>query len=92
MCDLTKAYHTIKSGELQMHVRQVVLRYGKTDEKWKVFSFRTIFFGDKPVVVFLDIVIKRVVRMYRDIDPEAARKIADHGYVDNITTDGSKRK
>jgi hypothetical protein len=90
--DLTKAYYTMKTGELEMHVRRVVWRYGRTDEKWRVFGFRTISFGDKPAGVFLDIVIKRVARMHNDIDPEAARKIADDRYVDDITTGGSEKE
>ena len=47
--------------------------------------------GDKPSGVFLDIIIKRVARMHRDINPEASRKIADDCYVDNITTCGLKK-
>ena len=82
----------MKTGELEMHIRHVLWRYGKIDEKWKVFGFRTVSFGDKPAGVFLYIVIKRFARMHEDIDPEAARKIADDRYVDDITTCGSEKE
>ena len=75
-----------------MHVRRVVWRYGRTNEKWRVFGFRTVSFGDKPAGVFLDIVIKRVARMHNDVDPQAARKIAEDRYVDDITTGGSEKE
>ena len=42
--------------------------------------------------MFLDIVTKKAARMHNDIDPDAARKIADDRYVDDITTGGSERE
>ena len=87
--DLTKAYFAMKTGELEMHVRRVVWRYGKTDEKWRIFGYTTVSFGDKPAGAFLDIVINKVASKFKDIDPRTARKIIDDRYVDDIVTGGS---
>ena len=65
----------MKTGELGVQVRPGIWRYDKSDEKQKVFGFRIVSFGDEPASVFSDIVIKRGARMYRDIDPEAAKKL-----------------
>ena len=57
----------MKTGELEMHVRRVVWRYGKTGEKWRIFGYRTVSFGDKPVGSFLDIVINKLADMFKEI-------------------------
>ena len=87
--DFTKAYFSMKTGELEMHVRRVVWRYGKTGEKWRIFGYKTVSFRDKPAGVFLDIVINKVASLFKDVDLQAARKIIDDRYVDDIATGGS---
>ena len=72
-----------------MHVRRVVWRYGKTGEKWRIFGYRTVSFGDKPAGAFLDIVINKLADMFKEIDPLAARRIINDRYVDDIATGGS---
>ena len=56
--DITKAYFSIQTGEVEKHVRRVVWRYGKQNEKWQVFAFCTVSFGDRPAAAILEIVIK----------------------------------
>ena len=87
--DLTKAYFSMKTGELEMHIRRVVWRYGKTGENWRHFGYCTVSFGDKPAAVFLDLVIKEAASRFKHIDPLAAEKIAHDRYVDDIATGGS---
>ena len=57
--DLTKAYYSMKTGELEKHVRRVVWRFGNTDQKWRYFGYKTVSYGDKPAGVYLDIVIHK---------------------------------
>ena len=71
-----------------MHVRRVLLRYGRTNKNWRAFGFTTVYFGDKPAGVFLDIIIKIVARMHNGIDSQAGKKITEDRYVDDITTGG----
>ena len=87
--DLTKAYFAMKTGELELHVRRVVWRYGKTQEDWKHFGYATVSFGDKPAGVFLEIVINQAADKFQKIDPQAANKIKNDRYVDDITTGGT---
>ena len=87
--DLTKAYYAMKTGVLELHLRRVVWRYGKTEDEWRHFGFATVSFGDKPAGVFLDIVINRTAKMFENIDPIVAQKIQDDRYVDDVATGGS---
>ena len=43
--DVTKAYHGLRTGELEMHLRRVVYRKEPTDT-WKTFGFLCVSFGD----------------------------------------------
>ena len=79
----------MKTGELELHTRRVVWRYGKTDEDWRHFGYATVSFGDKPAGVYLEIVIQQAAEKFRSIDPQTANKIINDRYVDDITTGGS---
>ena len=87
--DFTKAYFTMRTGELELHVRRVVWRYGKSDEEWRHFGYNTVSFGDKPAGVFLNIVINQAAEKFKEIDPLVAQKIINYRYVDDIATGGS---
>ena len=90
--DFTKAYYIMKTGELETHVRRVVWRFGRKNEKWRCFGFQTVTFGDKPAGVYLHIVIMKTVEMFGSIDPVAANKIKDDRYVDDLATGGTALK
>ena len=87
--DITKAYFSIETGELEKHLRRVVWRFGNADEDWRYFGYNTISFGDKPAGVFLDIVINKAAEKFEAIDPLAAKKIKTDRYVDDFPTGGS---
>ena len=87
--DLTKAYYSMRTGELEMHIRRVVWRFGKKGDKWRHFGYRTVSFGDKPAGVYLDIVVTRTADLSSDIDPIAAEKIKTDRYVDDLATGGT---
>ena len=86
--DVTKAYHSLPTGEVEKHIRRVVWRYGKRDSIWRVFAFRTVSFGDKPAGVILEIAIKRTAQNFRTLDPVAAHKIINDRYVDDLASGG----
>ena len=90
--DVTKAYYSMRTGDLEMHIRRVTWRYGKTDQKWRHFGFRTVSFGDKPAGVFLDIVLRKVAVMFKHIDPSAAEKLNKDRYVDDVATGGTNEE
>ena len=88
--DITKAYYSIRTGELEKHVRRVCWRYGDESKKWRTFGFLTVSFGDRPAAAFLEIAIRRTADMNSSIDPVAAARIRDDRYVDDLATGGSQ--
>ena len=86
---MTKAYYSIRTGELEKNVRRIVWRYGNTSSKWRIFGFKTVSFGDKPAAAFLEIAIRRTAQANGSIDRLAAEKIANDRYVDDLATGGS---
>ena len=87
--DVTKAYYSLRTGEVEKHVRRVCWRYGNLDNQWKVFGFRTVSFGDRPAAAFLEIAIRRTAEMHKAIDPVASQRIQNDRYVDDLSTGGS---
>ena len=87
--DLTKAYYSIKTGEVEKFVRMVVWRDGDKNKPWRTYGFRTVSFGDRPAAAFLEIAIRRTVEMNKAIDPVAASRLRDDRYVDDISTGGT---
>ena len=87
--DVTKAYYSIRTGELEKHIRRVCWRFGDQSKQWKVFGFCTVSFGDRPAASFLEIAIRRTAEMNQHIDPVAAARIRDDRYVDDLATGGT---
>ena len=87
--DLIKAYYSIKTGELEMHIRSVVWRFGNINEKWKHFGYKTISYGDTPAGVYLDIAIYKTADMFKNIDLAASKRIENDRFVDDLATGGS---
>ena len=90
--DVTKAYYSILTGETEKHVRRVVWRYGNLEEDWRVFAFRTVSFGDRPAQVILEIAIRKTAEMFWSMDPDAARRILNDRYVDDLASGGFQTK
>ena len=84
--DLTKAYHSMRTGLLEMHLRRVVWRHA--DPKAEVYAFMVVTFGDRPTAALLEIVLKRNIQMYGDLDPLTAHRLGKDMFVDNLTTGG----
>ena len=87
--DVTKAYYSLKTGELEKHIRRVFWRYGDSAKKWGTFGFNTVSFGDRPAAAFLEIAIRRTAEMNQSIDPLAATRIKEDRYVDDFSTGGT---
>ena len=87
--DVTKAYHSLRTGEVEKHLRRVVWRYGNLESSWRVFGFSTVSFGDKPAGAMLEIAIKKVAELNKHIDSVAASRIQDDRYVDDFASGGS---
>ena len=54
--DLTKAYQSIATGEVERHVRRVLWRWGDTSADWEVYGYNIVTFGDQAAVLILELV------------------------------------
>ena len=90
--DVTKAYYSLRTGEVEKHVRRVVWRYGDRTKPWRIFGFATVSFGDRPAAVLLEIAIKKTAEMFSSIDPEAAHRIMFDRYVDDFASGGTQEQ
>ena len=48
--DISKSYNSIKTGEVERHVRRYWFRFSQ-NEPWKVYSANCIMFGDRLLLV-----------------------------------------
>ena len=90
--DVTKAYYQMFTGLTEKHVRRVVWRYGDRDADWKIFGYLCVSFGDTPAAALLEVCFRRVIEMYKHIDPLAAHRLLNDRFVDDITTGGSEEE
>ena len=86
--DISKAYHSLKTGMLEKHLRRVVWRNGKKGAVWKVYSFMVVAFGDRIAAVLLQIAIRITSEVYKDIDLVASHKLLSDMFVDDLTSGG----
>ena len=87
--DISKAYHSLHTGEIEKHVRRVVWRFGHKEAEWRTFAFQTVSFGDKPAATLLEIALKKNAEIHREMDPEASDRILRDRYVDDIASGGT---
>ena len=87
--DITKAYHTMRTGEREKHVRRVVWRYGDQRSCWRTFGFTVVNFGDRCASGFLEIAIKKTAEANKEIDPMAAERIQKDRFVDDFASGGT---
>ena len=88
--DLAKAFHQIKSGKLEKMTRLVVWRHGKTDEKFKVYGNVRMGMGDRPAELGLEISCEKAADIGEHIDEEAAEKLRNDRFADDVLTGGDK--
>ena len=90
--DVTKAYHSLKTGILEKHVRRVVWRHGDSKAAWRVYGFCVVTFGDRPAAVLLHIAILVTCQLYNSVDPLAARRLCTDMFVDDLCSGGEKEE
>ena len=90
--DISKAYHSLKTGMLEKHLRRVVWRHGKKGAVWRVYAFIVVAFGDRIVAVLLQIAIRITSEVYKDVDLVASNKLLSDMFVDDLTSGGELRE
>ena len=56
MYDLTKAYNSMQTDEVERHCRRFWMRMSAED-KWELWGFNVVQFGDKPTAALLSVAV-----------------------------------
>ena len=89
--DMAKAYNTLRTGPVERHVRRFVWRFCPTDP-WEDYALDRVHFGDACAATQLEVAKNIVAEAGTYIDPEAARRIKDDVYVDDMLTGGTEEQ
>ena len=84
--DIKKMYNTIHTTEPEKHMRRLLWRFGNVNEKFKTYGVNRVMFGDRPAAAICSVAIRETAEIYKSIDEDAAEKIKNDTYVDDITT------
>ena len=82
MTYLQKAYQSIFTGPMELHLRRFLYRERPTDE-WRDLAFTRATFGDVSAGLILEVAKRRVAELGHDIDPMAAKQLQEYSYVDD---------
>ena len=86
--DLAKAYNTMRTGPVERNCRRFVWRFAAS-EPWQDFALDRVHFGDACAATQLEVAKDIVADAGAHIDPDAARRIQEDAYVDDLLTGGT---
>ena len=82
--DIRKMYHTIRTGELEGHLRRLLWRDLEVDRDPDVYIFETVTFGDKPAGCIAVTALRETADMFSELDSNAAEIIKRDTYMDDV--------
>ena len=85
--DLTKAYHSLRTGPREFHLRRFLYRFKVTDP-WEVYKYRIVAFGDTPATLTLCQGLELTAEKGRHIDLQAADQLTRNSLADDIGVGG----
>ena len=88
--DMSKAYQSIATGEIERHVRRVIWRWGDNTKDWEIYGYEVVTFGDQVAGLVLELVKKMAAELGTSVDEEACSQIKYHTYVDDGAGGGSR--
>ena len=88
LSDISKAYHRLRTGLVELHTRRVLWRFSE-DDPWEVYGLQCLSFGDRPAAALLEVVLTMCAEMFGELDTEAAWRVVRDRFVDDLHTGGS---
>ena len=88
--DMTKAYQSIATGEVERHVRRIVWRWCDPTAEWEIFAYNVVTFGDQIAGLILELVKRLAAQLGQGIDAEASHQIRFKTYVDDGAGGGTR--
>ena len=79
-------YNQIHTTEKEKHRRKLLWRFMVTTGSFRTFGVNRVMFGDRPAAVITAVAIRQTAEIHKSINEEAAEKIINDTYVDDVTT------
>lgn len=92
VCDIKKFYHTVHTTVTEKHLRRLVWRGMNLNEEPATYGFAKVTFGDRPAGAICSVALKETAETYKYIDQDAAEKIQDDSYCDDVVTGDETRE
>jgi len=89
---LSKFYQSVLASERDQHLRRVLWRGGDGNTEPKVYKTRTVNFGDKPAGCVALTAVRATSDLYSFVDEEAAEKLKDDNYCDDIASGAESKE
>lgn len=86
VCDMSKMYQSVRTTKMEKHLRRVLYRDMDPTKKIRTYGINTVTFGDSPAGTIAGTAVYETARLYEDVHPEAAKKIREDSYVDDVAT------
>merc|ERR1711867_372472 len=81
--DLSKAYHSLRTGDHELHLRRFLHRFEEAEE-WEVYAMQVVAFGDMPAALALELAKELMAELGQAVDPMAAEQMLKNSYVDDV--------
>ena len=92
VCDIKKFYHTVHTTVTEKHLRRMVWRGMNLNEEPSTYGFAKVTFGDRPAGAICSVALKETAEIYKHLDKDAAQKVKDDSYCDDVVTGDEKRQ
>ena len=86
VCNIAKMYHSIKTTEVERHLRRVLWRDLDQNKPVETYGLETVMFGDRPAAAIATVAVQNTARIYEHINKKASEKIISDSYVDDVVT------
>ena len=83
--DIRKMYTRLRTTPTEKHLRRLIWRLNE-EESWRTFGVTKVMFGDRPAATITSVAIRETADLYKHVNEEAADKIKNDTYVDDVTT------
>ena len=90
--DIKKFYHTVYTTITEKHLRRMVWRGMNLDQEPVTYGFVKVTFGDRPAGAICAAALRETAEVYSHIDEDAAEKIKDDSYCDDVVTGDDTRE
>ena len=90
--DVSKFYNSILISERDSHLSRLLWRWGEQEKEPTTFKSNTVNFGVKPAGGIALSSLRQTAELYKSIDEEAADKLKNDNYVDDVASGGKDKK